>query len=221
MNAHTERLSIAGPVGAIEVAIDAPHGAPRGLALVAHPHPLYGGALDNKVTQTLARAFVQLGYLAARPNFRGVGATEGAHDEGNGETDDLLTVIDALRSREPALASLPVALAGFSFGSFVVSRVARRMEARGEPAQRMVLVGAAAGRFSVEPVPPDTIVIHGEVDDTVPLAAVLDWARPQELPVVVIPGADHFFHRKLALVKRIVTDAWASTPGWAAPGAPL
>lgn len=212
MNAHTQVLTVAGPAGAIDVSVDLPQGAPaRGLALVAHPHPLFGGTKDNKVAQTLARAFVQLGYATVRPNFRGVGGTAGEHDNGIGEQDDLLAVIAWMREQtawSADAATLPLALGGFSFGSFVVSHVARRLAEAGTPAQRLVMVGTAASRWQVAEVPADTIVIHGEQDDTVPLASVFEWARPQELPVTVIPGADHFFHRKLHLIKQLVVNAW-------------
>ncbi|MFM1990796.1 MAG: hypothetical protein RJA99_3753 [Pseudomonadota bacterium] len=206
MNPGTRVVGLHGPVGRIDVAVDRPdEGMPvRGLAVVAHPHPLYGGARDNKVVQTLARALLALGHVCWRPDFRGVGATEGAYDEGRGETEDLLAVVAAARAAEPGGAALPLVLAGFSFGSFVQSRVARRLAEAGTPASRLVFVGTAASRFAVEPVPADTVVIHGEVDDTVPLSAVLDWARPQELPVIVIPGADHFFHRRLTGLKQLL-----------------
>ncbi|EON14411.1 alpha/beta hydrolase [Pandoraea sp. SD6-2] len=207
MNAQTERFTIDGPVGAIEIAIDRPAGAPRGITLVAHPHPLFGGTLDNKVAQTLARAFVQLGYAVVRPNFRGVGKSAGEHDKGIGERDDLLAVIDWMR-RQPGWETLPLALAGFSFGTFVVSHVAKTLAAAGTPAQRLVFVGTATSNWDVATVPADTLVIHGEMDDTVPLQSVLDWARPQTLPVVVIPGGEHFFHGLLPLLKQIVVDAW-------------
>lgn len=207
MNAQTERFTIDGPVGAIEIAIDRPAGAPRGITLVAHPHPLFGGTLDNKVAQTLARAFVQLGYAVVRPNFRGVGQSAGEHDKGIGERDDLLAVIAWMR-RQPGWGALPLALAGFSFGTFVLSHVAKTLEAAGTPAQRLVFVGTAASNWDVADVPADTLVIHGEVDDTVPLQSVLDWARPQKLPIVVIPGGEHFFHGLLPLLKQIVVDAW-------------
>lgn len=212
MNAHTQVLTVAGPAGAIDVSVDLPQGTPaRGLALVAHPHPLFGGTKDNKVAQTLARAFVQLGYATVRPNFRGVGGTAGEHDNGIGEQDDLLAVIEWMRGRQEWLeqaGSAPLALGGFSFGSYVASHVARRLAEAGTPVQRLAMVGTAASRWQVAPVPADTIVIHGEQDETVPLASVLDWARPQELPVIVIPGADHFFHRKLHLIKQLVVNAW-------------
>lgn len=207
MNAQTERFTIDGPVGAIEIAIDRPAGELRGITLVAHPHPLFGGTLDNKVAQTLARAFVQLGYAGVRPNFRGVGKSEGEHDKGIGERDDLLAVIDWMR-QQPGWDTPPLALAGFSFGTFVLSHVAKTLADAGTPAQRLVFVGTAASNWDVAPVPADTLVIHGEVDDTVPLQSVLDWARPQTLPVVVIPGGEHFFHGLLPLLKQIVVDAW-------------
>ncbi|MHA6824452.1 alpha/beta hydrolase [Ralstonia pseudosolanacearum] len=215
MNVHTAERLIPGPVGNIDVSVDLPDAAPRGLALVGHPHPLFGGTKDNKVAQTLARTFVGLGYATVRPNFRGVGKTEGTHDNGIGEQDDMLAVLDWMRTQaewSPEVATLPLALGGFSFGSFVVSQVARRLAEAGTPAERLALVGTATSRWDVAPVPADTIVIHGELDDTVPLAAVLDWARPQELPVIVIPGADHFFHRKLHLIRQQIAGAWTPRP---------
>lgn len=209
MNAHTQRFSIAGGAGPIECALDLPDAAqfasPRGIALIAHPHPLYGGTMDNKVTQTLARAFVGLGYASARMNFRGVGASAGTHDEGAGETDDMALLLAHMRERFPGL---PAALSGFSFGTFVQAQLQRRLQEQGEPAERLVLVGAAAGKWAMPDIPADTILIHGEQDDTIPLSAVLDWARPQDIPVIVIPGADHFFHRKLQHIKNLVTAMW-------------
>jgi len=200
MSGAGERVFIDGAAGRIETVIERPAGATRGTALVAHPHPLYGGTLDNKVVQTLARAFLELGYVALRPNFRGVGASEGVHDEGRGETEDLLRV--AAHAKEN-LGDLPLVLAGFSFGAAVQTQVAQRTSPH-----RVVLVGVAVGRFPSETVPSDSIVIHGEVDETIPLSRVFEWARPQELPVVVIPGADHFFHLRLNLIKNIVKGSW-------------
>lgn len=202
MRASTRRELIDGPAGRIECAIDAPADA-RGIALIAHPHPLFGGTLDNKVVQTLARGFVELGYLAVRPNFRGVGASEGAHDAGTGETDDLHAVLEAARARWGAPASTPPVLAGFSFGAFVQTRLAGRVVP-----ERMVLIGLAVKRFDAAPVPKDTLVIHGEADETVPLRDLLDWARPQELPVIVVPGADHFFHQRLHVLRSILHSNW-------------
>jgi alpha/beta superfamily hydrolase len=206
MNSATRHLSLAGAAGAIDVALDSPAGMPQGLAVIAHPHPLFGGTRDNKVVQTLARALLALGHVCWRPDFRGVGESGGTHDEGRGETDDLLRVVEAARARaaDEGHPGLPLVLAGFSFGTFVQSQVAQRLREAGAPASRLVFVGPAVSRFPLAPVPADTLVIHGELDDVVPLSAVFDWARPQELPIVVIPGADHFFHRRLPLLKRIV-----------------
>jgi len=190
------RAVIDGPAGDIETDINDPGDARRGIALIAHPNPVQGGTKDNKVVTTLAKSFYALGYLAARPNFRGVGKSDGAFDHGRGETEDLVAVAEHLRRR---YGNLPVALAGFSFGAFVQTRVARRVHP-----ERMVLVGPAVNRFQAQSVPQNTLVIHGEHDDVVPLAAVLDWARPQHLPVVVVPGGEHFFHGRLGVLAEIV-----------------
>jgi alpha/beta superfamily hydrolase len=198
MNSQTQRTSLAGPVGAIECAIDAPGDVPRAVAIICHPHPQGGGTLDNKVAQTLARAFVQLGYRAVRFNFRGVGASEGEYDEGRGETDDTLAVIAA--HRDPAL---PLVLSGFSFGAYVAAQAAQRLPDDAK-AERLVLVGPSTQKQQMPAVPENTLVIHGELDDVVPLSATFDWARPQALPVIVIPGVGHFFHGQLTLLKNLV-----------------
>ncbi|MBS0413751.1 MAG: alpha/beta fold hydrolase [Proteobacteria bacterium] len=198
MNAHTERRTIAGPAGPLQCAIDQPAGDARGVMLVCHPHPLHGGTMDNKVVQTVARAALQCGLRSVRFNFRGIGESGGAWDEGRGEVDDAMAVIAALRD-----PTLPFWIAGFSFGGYVASQAAARL-AEGERAAGLVLVGPATRNFPVASVPEDTLVIHGEQDDVVPLAATLDWARPQALPVVVVPGVGHFFHGQLPLLKSLV-----------------
>jgi len=200
MRAATRRTQTAGPAGRIEMAIDAPAHVPRGVALIAHPHPLHGGTLDNKVVQTLARALAALGYVALRPNFRGVGASEGRYDEGRGEVDDLGAVWEYARREHGAARAV---LAGFSFGAAMQARLAARV-----PVERMVLVGLAVNHFDAPAVPADTLLIHGERDQTVPLEAVFDWARPLELPVIVVPGSDHFFHGRLQLLRGIVEHNW-------------
>ena len=201
MNAQTESLAMAGPAGVLELAIDRPAGEAVGTAVIAHPHPLHGGTLTNKVVQTLARACVLAGWAAVRFNFRGVGQSEGVYDEGRGELDDLLAVIEA-RAPEGSLC-----LAGFSFGAFVTSHAAVRLHASRD-IQRLVLIGTAASRFEVAPVAGElharTLVVHGEHDDTVPLSSVMDWARPQSLPVMVVPGGGHFFHGQLPLLRELV-----------------
>ncbi len=199
MNANTQRRTITGPAGAIDVAVDTLRDAsPRGTVVICHPHPQHGGTLDNKVVQTLARAWVHAGWRAVRFNFRGVGASTGTWDEGRGEIDDAMAVVAA------EAADGPLAIAGFSFGGYVASHVASRWTAAGRVLHTLVLVGPATRNFDVAPVPAGTLVIHGEHDDVVPLSATLDWARPQSLPVVVVPGGGHFFHGQLPLLKSIV-----------------
>lgn len=201
MNAQTARFQLAGPAGTIEALRDEPTGPAVGVAVIAHPHPLFGGTMDNKVVQTLARAFVQCGWTAVRFNFRGVGASAGEHDKGPGEIEDMHAVIRAV-APEGALA-----LAGFSFGSYVACEVLQALWAA-RTIDKVVLVGTAVSRFPVEPLPADahdrTLVVHGEADDTVPLEHVMNWARPQSLPVTVVPAGGHFFHGQLPLLKSLV-----------------
>ena len=202
MNSATQSLTLHGGAGPVEALRDAPsEGTVRGTVVIAHPHPLFGGTMQNKVVQTLARAFVQCGWQAVRFNFRGVGASAGTYDEGRGEAADMLAVIEQVAPEGH------LALAGFSFGAFVTSHVAQALYGQ-RPLDKLVLVGTAASRFSVAPVAPElherTLVIHGEQDDTVALASVMDWARPQTLPVTVIPGVEHFFHGQLPLLKSLV-----------------
>ena len=205
MNSQTERLTLTGGAGVIEALRDPAQlvdgQSPKGVAIIAHPHPLFAGTMDNKVVQTLARAFVQCGYTAVRFNFRGVGASAGEYDAGKGELQDLLAVIRQVAPEGP------IALAGFSFGAFVTSHALAALWDEGRVV-KVVLVGTAASRFDVAPVPAaahdSTLVIHGEADDTVELSSVMDWARPQILPVTVIPQVGHFFHGQLPLLKSLV-----------------
>jgi hypothetical protein len=205
--------TIEGPAGAIEIAASVP-ASPRAIAVVAHPHPLFGGTMDNKVVTTLARAFHDAGAATFRFNFRGVGRSAGAHDEGRGETDDLLVVAEHAAQ---ALGELPLWLAGFSFGGGVAIRASTRV-----PFAHLVLMAPALRRITGHGLgtPPDpldpalgevgrhtvanTILVHGDKDDTVPLADSFAWAAPREVPVLVIPGADHFFHRKLHMIRDVV-----------------
>ncbi len=243
MNPLTSRFTVSGPAGALECLRDGPDLAawavPRGTALIAHPHPLFGGTMDNKVVQTMARAAVACGWEAIRFNFRGVGASEGVYDEGRGEVDDALAVLrfctaaklsaavqssfasnsQAALPSSQAPAALPsqqpIALAGFSFGSHVISHLISRIFTPNVSAipsnyaiEKIVFIGTASSRFAVAPLPPQlhtrSLILHGEADDTVPLADVMDWARPQLLPVTVIPAAGHFFHGQLPLLKSLV-----------------
>ncbi len=198
MNAKTLRQTVRGPAGEIECAVDVPEGPNVGTAVICHPHPVHGGTMENKVVQTLARAFVQLGWKSVRFNFRGVGSSQGHWDEGVGEVGDCLAVIAAWRE-----ATSPLLLAGFSFGGYVAAEATHRLGDQAKPC-RLVLVGPSTEKQRVPAVPADTVVIHGENDDVVPLGSTLGWARPQSLPVIVFPGVGHFFHGQLSLLKSVV-----------------
>jgi uncharacterized protein len=203
MNSATQKSLIPGAAGSIELATDLPldPSASLGVAVIAHPHPLFGGTLDNKVVQTLARAYTACGWTAVRFNFRGVGQSGGRHDEGRGELEDMLAVVASAASHGS------LALAGFSFGAFVTTHAFERLVAQRSLAS-LVLVGTSVVRSAAAPIAaaahPSTLVVHGEQDDTVELSAVLDWARPQALPVTVVPGVGHFFHGQLPLLKSLV-----------------
>jgi uncharacterized protein len=202
MTPRTVRELIDGPAGRIECAVDRPAASPRGLAVVCHPHPQGGGTLDNKVSVTIARACIDVGWASVRFNFRGVGASQGAWDEGIGEVEDALAVIGEWRRRDE-FAGKPLLLGGFSFGGYVAVEAASRLADDARP-RRIVLVAPSTERQTVRTVPADTIVVHGESDELVPLAATLAWARPQGLPVIVFPGVGHFFHGQIALLKKVL-----------------
>ncbi len=200
MNSHTQKTSCPGPAGVLECALDSPAGAPVGLAVVCHPHPLFGGTMDNKVVQTVARALLALGWTTVRFNYRGVGQSAGSWDDGRGEVDDVLAVV--AQHRAP---SQPLLLAGFSFGGYVAAEAASRLPEAQRP-QRLLLVGPSTEKQQLPGVPEDTVVIHGESDEVVPLSATLAWAQPQSLAVIVLPGVGHFFHGQLGWLKRVVTQ---------------
>lgn len=197
-----------GPAGPIELLLDLPPQAARGVAIVCHPHPKMGGSAMHKVPHFLGRALADNGWLVLRPNFRGVGRSGGTHDEGAGEAEDMLVLQRLLAAARPAL---PLALVGFSFGAFVQAKAARALADAGKPAWRVCLAGMPFGelengrRYDTPQEPlADALVVHGEADERVPLAAVLDWARPALQPVVVVPGADHFFSGKLHVLRTLV-----------------
>lgn len=207
MPAHTETTTFDGLAGVIDCALDWPEGTPTGWALVLHPNPAQGGTRDNKVVTTIARACVQHGLLAIRPNFRGIGDSGGAFDAGKGELLDMAALVEQFRVRCPEVAVLPWVLGGFSFGT----SIAVQLYAKWDRLQKnlpniVVLAGSAAMRFRHSEVkaPEDALVIHGEVDEVVPLSEVMDWARPLGMPVVVIPEAGHFFHGKLLILRQLV-----------------
>ena len=200
MSAHSSSLQLTIEGRLVQAALDKPAGTSKGLAVVAHPHPLFGGTMDNKVVQTLARACVASGWECLRFNFRGVGASEGVYDEGRGETQDLVALVNQLAPQAPLV------LAGFSFGAFVTCQAVQALWPTGK-LKKIMLVGTAVSHFHASPLPMEahehTLVIHGESDDTVALSAVMDWARPQQLPVTVFPGTGHFFHGQLPLLKSL------------------
>ena len=192
------KLRIDGPGGKIETVINDPGQTRKGLALIAHPHPLHGGSLDNKVVQTLADTLFDLGYVAVRPNFRGVGMSEGDYDHGEGEVEDMLAAAEFVHARYPGL---PLLLAGFSFGAYVQTRANLTLDA-----ERLILVAPAVNMFEFGEAPAHAAIIHGEQDELVPLAAVRAWADPHNLNLTVVPGADHFFHRKLGQLKQCIAS---------------
>ena len=201
MKNRTQYFFISGTSGKLECVLDLPKNAPLGIVLIAHPHPLYGGAMDNKVVQTLARTFAGLGYASVRMNFRGVGKSEGSHDNGYGEADDMALLLEHMKNKYP---NLPVVLAGYSFGTYVLMLLQKRLATKNEIVERMVLVAATAGKWAVDSISVNSILIHGEHDELIPLNDVLNWVRPQDIPVIVIPGGDHFFNHKLHHLKNII-----------------
>lgn len=209
----TSRTNLHGSAGPIEILVDTPTGELRGIVVITHPHPLQGGNAEHKIPRILAMTFRGRNWLAVRPNFRGVGGTAGKHDKGEGETDDILAVVDALQRQYP---NLPLALAGFSFGAFVQARVSATIVARGTPLKGAVFAGMPFGTVQAErqydtpTVPGDALVIHGEADNVVPVASVMNWARPQRLPIVVVPGANHFFTGYLDIFISIIDRYIAS-----------
>lgn len=192
-----QKFSITGAAGQLEGVAHLPGSAPYAIVVVAHPLPTMGGSMENKVVTTLAKTFAELGFAVFRFNFRGVGGSAGEFDQGEGEVEDVLAVVRHARREH---GELPLILAGFSFGGYVQARAAQHLR----PHPRLVLVAPAVGRFAMPHVPHNTLLIHGDEDKVIPLEDVLHWARPQQLPIVVLPGAEHFFHGCLNQIKQIV-----------------
>lgn len=212
MNAKTEILLIPGPTGHLELAIDRPEGPADGIAIIAHPHPLFGGTKDNKVVQTIARAMLSRGMVCVRPSFRGVGGSEGVHDHGQGEKDDLWAAWHWAEQGLGAQVGQKRWQAGFSFGAVISSHLAvdwhGRRSAMGLAPLALsacLLVGLATERMSpAPPVPGVTRMIHGEADDVASLSGALDYARPHHQPILVLPGAGHFFHGLLIELREMI-----------------
>ncbi len=204
----TQRFYIEGPAGRLDTILGKPEGSQRGIAIIAHPHPLYGGTMDNKVVHTLFNTLIELGYVTAKFNFRGVGSSEGNYDQGVGEVDDVISVTQAIHKQfNNQLIHQPLILAGFSFGGAIQLLAAQQLNP-----QHLILVAPSIAHLNVSP-PTDqtrqTLIIHGDQDDIVPLQTILKWAEPQSLPIVVIPGAEHFFHGRLAVLKRIIHNTFS------------
>ena len=199
-----KNYSIHGAAGNLEGIIHLPDSAPSAIAVIAHPLPTMEGTMENKVVTTLAKTFAELGIVALRFNFRGVGASEGVYDHGNGEVDDAIAIV---RYGQQEYGDLPLILSGFSFGGYVQARAAQSLRPR-----RMVLVAPAVGRFAMPDVPSDTLLIHGDQDEVVSLDEVMQWARPQHLPIVVMPETGHYFHGRLIELKEIVRQHFLEHP---------
>ncbi|SDY92979.1 alpha/beta hydrolase [Nitrosomonas sp. Nm58] len=207
MKAPTEhKLFVKGPTGKLETIVLVPASKPRGIAIIAHPHPLYQGNMDNKVVYILSKALLESGYLTVKFNFRGVGASEGSHAEGIGEIDDVLAVTQSIRHQYDIESDhLPLLLAGFSFGGAIQAYVAQQLNP-----EKLVLIAPSVARMKAPPVvdhADSVFIVHGSLDDIVSLQSVLDWATPQTIPITVIPGAEHFFHGKLAILKQVILNA--------------
>lgn len=194
--------TVEGPAGTLELAWSVPAQPLRGLALVAHPHPLYGGALSNKVTYTLANTAAQCGYAALRFNFRGVGGSAGRHDEGRGEADDAVALADALQRLAPGL---PLTLLGFSFGGFVLLHAACRLIPEG-----VLTIAPPLTKYVSLPPPPRPAgrwwLVHSRDDEVVRFAetreAALNYQPPPHL--IEMDGAGHFFHGQLSAIQAVV-----------------
>jgi uncharacterized protein len=205
-----DHLTIQGPAGALEAIAGEAEGAPQArYAVVCHPHPLYGGTMDNKVVYTVARALESVGIPTLRFNFRGVGESEGVYDGGRGETDDAAAVAEAGASRWPGRA---LVVAGFSFGAYVALRLAAQRRV-----SHLITVAPPVGRFEFDFSPLGRpgcpwLLVQGEADDVVDPATVIAWARGLDPKpgLEVVPGVGHFFHGHLAELREIVREGLRS-----------
>ncbi|HEX7386393.1 MAG TPA: alpha/beta hydrolase [Castellaniella sp.] len=212
MSLRTEQWTCQGLAGTIACTVDYPEGDPLGWALVLHPHPLYGGTRDNKVVTTVSRTCVQAGLLCVRPNFRGVGASQGSFDRAVGETADMVRCVEQIRQTWPQAVAGPWVLAGFSFGTAVAAQLYAELADRNVPLPaRLMLIGCAVERFRYRALtlPLETVMVHGEIDEVVPLAESMEFARAHQLPMTVIPDASHFFHGKLLMLRQVVHNSLA------------
>lgn len=227
MNPKTLRRLIPGPAGQIEIAIDLPTttgalgGQPIGYGVVAHPHPLFGGNLDNKVVQTVCRAFLQREMICIRPHFRGVGQSEGEHDHGQGEVLDLYAVWEWAEHQLKDTINCPFGqkrwAAGFSFGASMTTHVLAGWATHFSQSpllphapSRAVLVGLPTERFHPAPLDARCRLIHGEKDEVCALEGALRHAQAAGRWVATLPGAGHFFHGQLQTLRAMTEEALAN-----------
>ena len=207
MPAVTQKFFIDGPAGKLEVILGEPESMPRGIAIIAHPHPLHGGTMDNKVIHTLFTTLLELEFITAKFNFRGVGKSEGNFDHGIGEIEDVITVTQTIRSQfSNHSTDLPLLLAGFSFGGAIQLHAAERLNPK-----YLILIAPSVANLNAPTVPETTqyaLIIQGDKDDIVSPDTLLAWATPKSQPIVLIPGAEHFFHGKLVILKQVITQAF-------------
>lgn len=219
MAERKEKKTFEGKAGQIDCVIEWPEQPAQGWALLLHPHSLHGGTRDNKVVTTLGRACLQRNLVTVRPDFRGVGASAGEFDNGKGETADMQALVEQFVKANPDVAQGDWVLAGFSFGTAVAAQLQAQLAETGNDRQALyrapealILVGAAVERYQFRDIsiPEDTLMIHGEDDEVVPLSEAMTFARKHELPVTVVPQASHFFHGKLVALKTLVQQRLAT-----------
>ncbi|MBT3347283.1 MAG: alpha/beta hydrolase [Thiotrichales bacterium] len=209
---QSKQLLITGAVGDLEVLVETPPkdsaDQPKALLVIAHPHPLYNGTMQNKVVHTIARAGVNMGVISVRFNFRGVGASQGVHDSGAGEQQDLIAVVDWAQQRYP---ELPLWIGGFSFGSRVALLQANKLNA-----ERLLLVAPPVNMYPdmgvIERIDSSALIVMGEEDEVVPFAQVESWVeslskKQNRVKFIPIKGATHFFHGKLVELRNYI-ELW-------------
>lgn len=203
MSAVTQKFFIDGPAGRLETVLGEPQSIPKGIAVIAHPHPLHGGTMDNKVVHTLFTTLLELEFITAKFNFRGVGQSEGHFDHGVGEIEDVVKVTQTIRDQfSNQVTDIPLLLAGFSFGGAIQLHVAGQLAP-----EFLILVAPSVVNLKAPPVPQTAqfaLIIQGDKDEIILPEAVLTWAAPASQPIVFIPGAEHFFHGKLAILKQLI-----------------
>jgi len=201
----TSEIFLTGPAGKLECLIDVPEPELKRPAtvVICHPHPMHGGTMRNKVVTIIERAVRELGLNTVRFNFRGAGESEGEYDEGQGEIEDLMAVAEWVQKTRP---SDDLWLAGFSFGAFVTLKAAQDL-----PVRQMITIAPPVERYGFEHLlPPNCpwLVVQGDEDDVVSATAVQQWADALDQPpnLIIMEGADHFFHRRLMDLRGLIKN---------------